>query len=383
MQYPDLKEIKGYQVAIREDWEGHESYLDHGPDDIPVPPDLSYFPYQRGGIAYARSRDGVLIADEMGLGKTIQAIGIMNDTKPQTALIVCPASLKGNWEREVDKWLNYYRSVHVQEKGRWNDKAHIVIINYDILKKHKAEINAREWDILICDEAHYLKNEKALRTCLVLGGEYRYKPVAPIRAKKQVFLTGTPIENRPIELWPIVNYLRPDIFDDYHRFAFSFCNASFGRFGIETYGASQLKKLNTLLRENLMVRRMKAQVLKDLPDKIRRNVYIDLTKEGHAAVDKEMAAFALMKKSIKQKVKAAVTKEEIAEAAKSQELMKGEIAKARKSVGLHKVEPSARFIKNQAEAGGKIIVFGLPQANPRQVEKRDRLTKCHHHGGSR
>jgi SWI/SNF-related matrix-associated actin-dependent regulator 1 of chromatin subfamily A len=137
---------------------------------IPAPEGLDYLGYQKAGIAYAMERDACLIGDDMGLGKTMQAIGTINaDAGARSVLVICPASLKLNWAKELRKWLVRPLSIGVAE-GKVIPTTDVVIINYDIVSKHRAAIDAREWDILIVDEAHYLKNPKAGRTKAVLGG---------------------------------------------------------------------------------------------------------------------------------------------------------------------------------------------------------------------
>ena len=139
---------------------------------IPAPEGLAYLPYQRGGIAYAMERQGVLIADEMGLGKTIQAIGVINaDPTIRKVLVICPASLKLNWRKEMWKWLCRKFRIGIAEGKSFPSDADIVIINYDIVHQHREVIDAIDWDLLISDECHYLKNPKANRTLAVLGGK--------------------------------------------------------------------------------------------------------------------------------------------------------------------------------------------------------------------
>lgn len=138
--------------------------------DIPAPAGLAYLPYQRGGIAYAMERDGVLIGDEPGLGKTIQAIGAVNaDPNARRVLVICPASLKLNWRNELRKWLTRPLTIGIAESDDF-PKTDVVIINYDIVARHRLVIDRIEWDCLIVDEAHYLKSPKAQRTKAVLGG---------------------------------------------------------------------------------------------------------------------------------------------------------------------------------------------------------------------
>ena len=246
--------------------------------DVAAPSGLAYLGYQRGGIAYAMERDGTLIGDEMGLGKTIQAIGVSNaDASVRNVLVVCPAFLKPNWTREWRKWCVKGLKVAYVGKGGWmpeHDYADVVVINYDIVNKYRAQIDARVWDLLISDECHYLKNGKAQRTKAVLGARERGKPpIAGISARRRIFMTGTPICNRPIELWPLVQALDPtDLGRNFFAFAKRYCNAHNNGYGWDFTGSSNLDELQTKLRAKFMVRRLKADVLTELPPKRRQIV---------------------------------------------------------------------------------------------------------------
>ena len=244
--------------------------------DVPRPSGLDYLPYQRAGIAYAMVRPAVLIGDEMGLGKTIQAIGIINaDPTIQKVLVVCPASLKINWARELAKWLVRPASVAIAN-GAF-PAADIVVVNYDVLKKHSEAIQSRAWDMLVVDECHYIKNPKAQRTTLALG----------IKARRRVFLTGTPICNRPAELWTLVQSLDPSglgrSWRGFHeRYAGAFQHyVRTGRGSKmiwDVSGASNLDELQDRLRASVMVRRLKKDVLTELPPK--RRVVRELARTG-------------------------------------------------------------------------------------------------------
>jgi len=146
--------------------------------EIPSPEGLDYMPFQRAGIAYASKRDATLIADEMGLGKTIQAIGVINiDPTIRRVLIICPASLKINWQRELAKWLVPNLSIGIANGGGW-PQTNIVIVNYDIQTKWSEKIHEIEWDLMIADEAHYLKNPESQRSEQVLGSSYKKRKKA-------------------------------------------------------------------------------------------------------------------------------------------------------------------------------------------------------------
>jgi len=279
----------------------------------PVPDGLSYFPFQKAGISYGRNRKAVLIGDEPGLGKTIQAIGIGNcDPNLKRVLIVCEASHKVHWKREHEKWSTHGLSVGLAQtrkkrkfidgyykngKPRWRNfyeklvwpETDVVVINYDVLEHFIEQVRGTRWDLMICDEAHALKSQDSKRTRFVLGAERRSKRVGgkwirtpaepPIPARRSVFLTGTPIPNRPVELWPLIKRCDPSgLGKDYDDFVYRYCEAHTTAFGLNTNGASNLPELQRIMRERFMVRRKKMDVLKDLPPK-RRNLIV-LPSEG-------------------------------------------------------------------------------------------------------
>lgn len=262
------------------------SYQLSNQDDLPesahttlvAPEGLDYLPYQKAGIAYALKLGNALIADEPGLGKTIQAIGVSN-ALPQTCriLIVVPASLKINWKREFEKWDTKGLSVGRVVDGRpdsWPD-TDVVVINFDLIEKHYNRLTDQPWDMLVIDEAHALKNEDAKRTQTILGHGSGTKRVPGIPANRKLFLTGTPILNRPAEIWPLAHALDPDFFSDKMRFQIRYCNAHKTEYGWNAKGASNLGELNRQLRARIMVRRRKNQVLKDLPPKTRQIIELD------------------------------------------------------------------------------------------------------------
>jgi SWI/SNF-related matrix-associated actin-dependent regulator of chromatin subfamily A-like protein 1 len=243
--------------------------------NIPCPESLSYLPYQTEGIAYALDRPAVLIADEMGLGKTVQAIGIANAIeKIERVLIVCPASLKLNWLRELDRWLVKPIGFEIADGKRWPHSAG-VIANYEILHRYP-RVAAKEWDLVIFDEAHYCKNPRAKRTKVAFG----------IPAQRKVLLTGTPITNRPAELFPLLNYLDPVRWNNFFQFARRYADARRTRFGWDFSGASHLEELHRILRGSVMIRRLKADVLSELPPK-RRQIIVLPADQAKAAVESE------------------------------------------------------------------------------------------------
>ena len=260
--------------------------------EIPAPAGCKYLPYQKAGIKIMATRANNLLADEMGLGKTIQALGLINLTPAiKRVLVICPASLKRNWKREAQKWLTRDLPIRIIEggKARWSaDGAQFVIINYDILAKHAKTLRMHEWDLMILDESHAIKNYKAARTRQIIGWTDRYGAgsIVPIPASRKMFLTGTPVMNRPIELLTTLQCLTPKTFPNWQGFVNRYCSSEWGYetfgdgFGGNSGGASNLGELSDMLRQSCMVRRLKGDVLKELPPK-RRQV-LDVRDSGRA-----------------------------------------------------------------------------------------------------
>lgn len=266
---------------------------------IPAPHGQEYMPFQRAGIAFAQRVHNCLIADEMGLGKTIQALGLINASPGmRNILVICPNVVKINWQREANRWLTdplleigIAEGAYVPQANALLYTGRLVIANYEMIFQRgatrkqdtdeEAEARAKlrgklkpafakqEWDLVICDECHYLKSQSSLRT----------KAVRQLKAKRRLYLTGTPIVNRPVELWPIIHDLNPSAWGTKADFTERFCDAQDGQFGRDTSGNSNLDELQRLLRSTLMVRRLKKDVLTDLPPK-RRQLIVMEAPEG-------------------------------------------------------------------------------------------------------
>lgn len=329
--------------------------------DVPANAGLSYLGYQRGGIAYAMEREATLIGDEMGLGKTIQAIGISNaDATVRKVLVVCPAFLKLNWQREWRKWCVKRLNVAIVGKRGWAaecDFADVVIINYDILNKYRAQIDARQWDLLVVDECHYLKNPKTGRTKAVLGSNERgQEKVAGIAARRRVFMTGTPVLNRPKELWPLVQALDPqDLGRNFFAFAKRYCGAYNNGYGWDFNGASNLDELQKKLRSKFMVRRLKADVLTELPPK-RRQIVPLTSPEIAKVVGREAnnaARFDALQAELAVAEALALVDEKYAERVSELKEMTGyafeEMAEARHAIATAKVGAAVEYIREALE----------------------------------
>jgi len=198
----------------------------------------------------------------MGLGKTIQAIGYMQLNPTYRTLIICPASLKLNWQREIQNWMPKHGLIQILSGKKPKPiykNTQIVIINYDILPEWVVTILNWMPQLMITDEAHYYKNNKAKRTKAVMKlGK---------KVDKVIGLTGTPIENRPIELYNVIKLINPTIISSRFNFGKRYCNGHHDGFGWNFNGSSNVEELHELLASTIMIRRLKKDVLTELPDK--------------------------------------------------------------------------------------------------------------------
>jgi SNF2 family DNA or RNA helicase len=238
---------------------------------IPHPKNLGYFPYQEEGIRFLQGRGAALLGDEPGLGKTIQVCGLLNaEPAIRSVLIVCPASVKLTWARELAKWLCTKREVSVSGEKGFDPRADIVVINYDMLAKFQVAL-MRPFDLVVLDEAHYIKTPKAKRTLAAKA--------LVSRAARKVLLTGTPILNRPAELWSLLNTLDPNSWGTFFAFGRRYCDAFHGPFGWDFTGASNLDELQQRLNEKLFLRRTKQEVLLQLPPVIRQIIPLHIDQD--------------------------------------------------------------------------------------------------------
>lgn len=334
--------------------------------DIPTPTGLTLFPFQKAGIAYASKRPATLLGDEMGLGKTLQAIGLINlDPACQSVLVICPASIKINWRRELEKWLVRPMTCSIAGTKEFDKNADIIIINYDILSQNHDFLHSKKWGLLVVDECQYVKNNRAQRTKEVLGYWYKKqgKRIPGIEATRKLFLTGTPIVNRPIELWPIANALDPAKFRSFTYFVKRYCNAHHNGWGWDYSGAANLEELQKKLRTSFMVRRLKKDVLTELPAKVRQIIELpengtvrELTKEN-----KKWSAQEFNLERLAAACDAAATDEQYRQAA--QALSEGmrlafeEMAAIRHEVAREKAPAVIQYLKDAVEASEKVVCF--------------------------
>jgi len=252
-----------------------------------VPADLrdAMFPFQRDGVRYVIARSGrALIGDEMGLGKTVQAIALLAAYgKDRPALILCPASLRDCWAAALNTWLPdelrpvgaiqvILNGAGVPEALRGAGRRGIVICPYSLVIKDPLLFKRHGFTMVVADESHCLKDGNAKRT----------QAAAPllVGARRAVCLTGTPALSRPMELWSQLSALQPRLFTSRNTFGARFCISN--RYGWGQ-GCSNGEELHAVLATTVLVRRLKADVLEQLPPKIRTRIVLPVKPSGEVS----------------------------------------------------------------------------------------------------
>lgn len=255
---------------------------------VPSPEGLNYFGYQKAAIHFANQRKATLIGDEMGSGKSIMTAGIINSNEEfKSILVICPSSLRLNWKRELEKWLVNSYDVGIVNRSDYPVEADIVIINFDVVHKHHEKLTEKVWDLLVIDEVHFLKSKSARRSKYVFGN--KKSRIEPIQANKKIFLSGTPIVNKPIELFPIIQALDPDTWSSQWSYAHRYCDAKHNGWGWDFTGASNLDELQDKLRSTIMIRRLKKDILPELPPKFRQIIELPNTEKTQKLIQQEMS----------------------------------------------------------------------------------------------
>nr|XP_009687984.1 PREDICTED: SWI/SNF-related matrix-associated actin-dependent regulator of chromatin subfamily A-like protein 1 isoform X2 [Struthio camelus australis] len=249
----------------------------------------SLMPFQREGVNFAILRNGrLLLADDMGLGKTIQAICIAAYYRKEwPLLVVTPSSVRFTWAEAFHRWLPSLSpgSTNVIVTGKDNLTASLInIISFDLLSKMDKQLKGA-FQVVIIDESHFLKNIKTARC----------RAAMPLlkAARRVILLSGTPAMSRPAELYTQIAAVQPTFFPQFHSFGLRYCDAKKMPWGWDYSGSSNLTELKVLLEESIMIRRLKSDVLSQLPAKQRKMVVV--APEGINAKTKAVLAAAATK----------------------------------------------------------------------------------------
>jgi SWI/SNF-related matrix-associated actin-dependent regulator 1 of chromatin subfamily A len=286
-------------------------------------------PFQVAGVMELMKRKRVLLADEQGLGKTVQCASAIDLLEPDHTLILAPSFLVLNWAEELEKWTKGLRIQTIlkgKQKVQLETKS-ITVLSYGLIGKYEL-LKGHEWGLLICDECHFLKNPKAQRT----------KAVRALKAKRSWMLSGTPMRNRPRDMYPVLHYLMKG-FGAFHQYAKRYCDShqTFvpGRGMCWDYdGASNEEELQVRLRSTVMIRRLKKEVLPQLPDKTHRLILLD---DAEVARSEKTAMTAVPEDGSR--------------------LEEYHVATIRKNTAIAKLPETEKFVKNLLEEVEKVVVF--------------------------
>jgi SWI/SNF-related matrix-associated actin-dependent regulator of chromatin subfamily A-like protein 1 len=333
-----------------------------------MPNEITLYPYQQDGRDFLAARRYAFLADTMGLGKSGQAIAAADTVGACRILVIAPASVRFNWDREFDRFSRAELPSKIILKGTDEPlPVGVTICSYELAVQDamRARLSAIAWDLVIFDEAHFLKETAAQRTKALLGqGGIIHK------SKRVWLLSGTPAPNHPGEMWTWLYTLFPHAIDrmPYEKFLDTYCRTRETEYGLRVVGGKNLEELKKRL-EPIMLRRRKEDVLKDLPPITYADLVLDPATCDPEALHKAMEA----EKSPDGERLRAVLEGDM-------EALEGlEIATLRRLTGLAKVHAVANQITYDLTAGGmdKVVVFGIHRDVVRNLRNKLRKFQAH------
>ena len=319
-----IKDNTVKNVVINYDKYSHRPPLDH----------------QKESIQKLVENKKFILADDMGLGKTTSTIIAALESGSKKVLIICPATLKINWKREIENYSD--KSIYISEGKNFNGDADFVIINYDIIKnfhttkkKENSQILDSNFDLVIVDEAHYIKNATAQRTKLIND--------LVKKVDRLWLLTGTPMTSRPMDYFNLLSLVDSPVAKNWMAYAIRYCqgyqfNAG-GRKIWNVTGASNLEELRDRTA-GLTLRRLKENVL-NLPDKIITPVYLRLKSKMYEAIMGEYYDWY----------------DKNPEESKSLTVQFTKLTKIRQVIADEKITQTIELAENIIEQGKKVIIF--------------------------
>ena len=287
-KYPNIKTNNLFDEFIRNFKEYQNTSLEFSPSERKI-----LRPYQIEGVEWLYNIHkcdlGGILADEMGLGKTIQTIyffkKIFADDKESKFLVVCPTSLCYNWLKEFETFDKTLKvtilsgNKNLRVKNITDDKANVYITSYGTLREDISLYENKKFKVCVIDEAQNIKNPNSLIT----------KAVKKVNADTKIALTGTPLENSILELWSIFDFIMPGFLSSAAKF-----NEKYHFKDINDDAKEKIANLKAITSP-FILRRKKNDVVKELPNKIENNIFIDLCEE-------QKQIYALEVKEVKEKI---------------------------------------------------------------------------------
>lgn len=277
LNVPNMLALKDAGVSFLpklQKWYEQEIVTGKKPEPVSIPTlKLPLYPYQQEAVAWVHANDGTcLLGHEMGLGKSPMSLAYLElnpDVRP--AIIICPAHLKINWQREAQKFMSKPRTIvlYGQKAKALPEDAGIVILNYDIVKFWLKELVSINPQILICDEVQAIKEPTAQRTKAVKSLAHE--------TPRRLFLSGTPVVNRPSEFFVPLNLIDPINFPSFQQFVKRYTHVSYNGYRHEYKGVKNAEELHNRLKNSIMLRRTKEEVLPQLAHKNRIVLPLEIT----------------------------------------------------------------------------------------------------------
>ena len=349
----------------------------------------AYRGFQRANVKYGVRRPRILIADAPGLGKTISAIGRTNYHACERNLVIPMAAHRVNWRREIEAWAVGETDVNVisPENLRFDPGYPWTVISYNYAKEFYPELVREEFDHIIVDEAHYLRGQDTNRTVHILGGGRGrdFKPA--LGGARWSFLTGTPIDHRPADMWTLARFCDPKGLgarEDHYQLRY--CGGHVNEFAkiSAAKGKGNLEELQFRARAAFMTRREKGDVIKDLPPKQRQVILVPQSRlkgklqKEQSTVASALDAFVGLQEALYEDIadKAHAFTSYVSEHANLTELdgsfedvlehlgdfrvaqIAEVIATARRELAEAKIPIVLEHVISQIESGAKVLVFG-------------------------
>lgn len=314
------------------------------------------FPYQLEGVEAIEKFGGrALLSDAMGLGKSLEALLWMHrHPEIERAIVVCPASLKIHWQREAKNHLGIRSEILEGREPSRPKGMKLTIINYDVLTYWLPKLIEYGPQLVILDECHMASNRTAKRS--------KAARALCRKAKHAIAISGTPLTNRPAELYNVLNILRPDLFGSWWSYAQQYIGPQIKPWGWDFSGAKNLPALHHKLKSNLMIRRLKSDVMKQLPPVSRVVVPLEISDRKQYE-EAETDFIRWLQKTEPDKVSAALRAEGLVKL--------GYLIRLAASL---KMSNAIDWLKASLESGEKLLVFAIHQQVIGQI--RDAFESC-------
>jgi SWI/SNF-related matrix-associated actin-dependent regulator 1 of chromatin subfamily A len=303
------------------------------------------YAHQRAGVAFLLSRRRAILADDMGLGKSRTAIIALREADGAGPyLIICPAGVKLTWRYEIQQ-VEAGADVHVVHSAAdWQPDHRWTVVNYDLLGKLHTQLGAQHWTGIVVDEAHYIKNESA-RSRRVHQLLRSASDASADDPEVVYLLTGTPMSNRPRDLFSLLRAVRHPLAHSFFSYAKRYCAAFNNGYGLDTNGASNLEELTQLV-SGVLLRRTKDEAL-DLPPKVRS--WQPVSIPAKKVMQLEARALDYLEANPARNGPTWIT-------------FLGLLNRARHELAVTKVPATVEAIRERLEAEEKVVVFTSYQA---------------------